>query len=211
MKSTRSCFTMGFLTHSWMDERIQREFYDRKKHENIHQLPPWLSSWGKKGFKQIRHFLLLALVWPSSHALSHEANLVLILCTVWMSVFKRILKNLVDSMHIRPALRPPNQAFPRGMYFGGFPSGHVSQCFVAMLIVYHVWGLTNVMGIALVLQTLLTFVWVVSANRHYLSQVIAGLALGAIYGFAAIAWLHSIYGPDVYRAGYGHGWSRLGF
>lgn len=194
-----------------MDGRVHKEFYDQKDHKNIHQLPEWLSNCGKKGFKYLRHLLLIAAVWPGSHALSREANMVLILCTVWMSVFKRFLKKFVDSMHIRPALRPPNQSFPRGMYFGGFPSGHVSQCFVAMLIVYHVWGLSNLMGLALLAQTLITFVWVVSANRHYLSQVIAGLSLGAVYGFAAIAWLQRVHGPETFRAGEGYGWSLFGW
>lgn len=194
-----------------MDGRIHKEFYNLREHKNIHQLPPWLSNWGKKGFKYIRQLILIAAVLPGSHEMSREANMVLILCTVWMSVFKRILKNIVDGLHIRPALRPPNQSFPRGMYFGGFPSGHVSQCFVAMLLVYHVWGLNNLMGMALLAQTLLTFVWVVSANRHYLSQVIAGLALGAIYGFAAIAWLQRIYGENTFRAGTGYGWSLFWF
>lgn len=150
-------------------------------------------------------------VWPFADPLSREANLVLIFCTVWMSVVKRFLKNFVNAMHIRPALRPPSSAYPRGMYFGGFPSGHVSQGFVAIIVVHHVWGLSNLMGILLVLQTLFTCLWVVAENRHYFSQIVAGLALGAVYGFAAISWIQRIHGPDTFQAGRGHGWALLGW
>jgi hypothetical protein len=203
-------FFFFFPFKSWMDGRIHREFYNRAEHKNIHQMPPWASNLGKKGFKYLRYLLIASAIWPFSDPLSREANLVLVICSVWMSVNKRLLKNLVNALHIRPALRPANQAFPRGMYFGGFPSGHVSQGFVAIVVVNHVWGLDNLMGVALVAQTFFTFIWVINANRHYVSQCIAGFVLGAVYGFAAIAWIQRIHGPNTFHAAYGHGWSLLG-
>jgi len=194
---------------AWMDERIHREFYNRAEHKNIHQMPPWASNLGKKGFKYLRYLLIASAIWPFSDPLSREANLVLVICSVWMSVVKRMLKNGVNMLYIRPALRPANSAFPRGMYFGGFPSGHVSQGFVAIVVVGHVWGLDNIMGMALVAQTFFTFIWVINANRHYISQCVAGFVLGAIYGYSAIAWLQRIHGENTYHAAYGHGWSLL--
>ena len=183
-------------------------FYDQPAHRNTHQ-PHWLiPELGKRGFKYIRYILVAMSLWPLLDPLSREAHLVMVICTIWMSVIKRVLKNFVNMLRIRAALRPPNEAFPRGLYFGGFPSGHVSQAFMAVVAVYYVWG-PNLLVYALICQTMLTAIWVICTNRHYVSQVIAGLCLGTVYAYASLAWVQAIYGPDIFHSRTSSCWGLL--
>lgn len=192
---------------AWADEVVHEYFYDRVQHKNIHQLPDWTYNFGKKGFKYIRYFIMALAIWPFSEPLSRDANLILVISTVWMSLVKRVLKMLVNILHIRSALRPANERFPRGLYYGGFPSGHVSQAMVGVVVVHYIWGVNNILAYALIFQLLLTTLWVVISNRHYISQVFAGTALGIVYGFAAIAWLQGTYGMNISAPA--TGWSLL--
>lgn len=166
-------------------------------------------SAGKKGFKYFKFFLFGLTAWPLMDPMSREAHFVLVLCTVWMSVVKRVLKNLANMLRMSVALRPPNEAFPRGLYFGGFPSGHVSQTFMTVVAIYYVWGAHNVLIYALLIQTLMTAAWVLSCNRHFVSQIVAGLALGVIYGLAVVSWLHSMFGPVLYHPSVPTSWGLL--
>lgn len=139
---------------------------------------------------------MFGALFPFTSPTTKEINFSLLLVSVWMSFFKRIVKKIADLLYIRPARRPPNEEFPRGIYYGGFPSGHVSQTFGGLIIVAYLWGINTAMGYAMLIQLMLTLVWVLVSNRHYVSQAVAAVAMGLLYAFAIIQCLNNVFGKE---------------
>jgi membrane-associated phospholipid phosphatase len=161
------------------DSKIHKYYYDETEHKNLHQMP-----WGIAGHLRSMTFAS-AMVLSSLSILgpTHELRETSKVFTVgyWSGI---ALKNLVKQFHFKPALRPWNEKFsPEFRSYGGFPSGHMFEAsYMAM-----VYGLQfgPLAMVPLAAYTAALFASSIISNRHYTSQAVAGVALGALYGLAA--------------------------
>jgi len=166
-----------------LNKPIHQLFYASGNHMNVHQSPRWLLKLGLKGFKYIRWMVIAGSIWHPDNKL-RALHLMIVEGSSFLSITKRIIKNLMNSYMRDTAIRPPNQFFdPKKAFYGGNPSGHICQNAFGLTIIgtqlgYHTFA-------ALLTQTLIACIVSISSNRHYLTQVIDGAALGIIYGLAA--------------------------
>jgi membrane-associated phospholipid phosphatase len=170
------------------DDTLQGKFYDAEQHKNLHQLPGWFVRPSKRGIKWFRNLSILASIWPIAADFKRDTALMFVQGSMWMSLVKRGLKMFADKKHYRGAKRPPNEHFVRGIYYGGFPSGHTLN------LLYGGFNYADAIILSLlVFHALMAVVWLVASNRHYLSQTVAGFSLGVMYAFAALAITHNEY------------------
>jgi hypothetical protein len=117
-----------------LDSPVHRFFYDSKYHKNIHQLPDRINRIAKRGLKWYRNLCMISAVLPIETEIARDTALMFVQGSMWMSLVKRGLKMLADAKHMRGARRPPNEHFIRGIYYGGFPSGHMSHSAYALTL-----------------------------------------------------------------------------
>jgi membrane-associated phospholipid phosphatase len=162
------------------DHKINRFFYDQKCHKNKRQLPQWCNHSANVIALAVPMVTLAGCaLFAQDYTLRTTAQ-VFILGLPFTWATKRILK----CFETRCCERPKNEHFP--LYpraYGGFPSGHMLEAtYMATLLGLQCgahWGIP--LGVS---ASLLGIDFLV-CNRHYLSQLIAGVALGVMYGIAA--------------------------
>lgn len=161
------------------DEKAQRPFYCPIHHRNKHQPPRALYHCADIGSGFIMGGLSLC------GFLSHEENLretaQVYLCSLPMTyAIKRTLK----TWKCDASVRPKNAHFSKHKtYYGGCPSGHMLQMAYATTLFGKRCGAK--FGVPLGLYAGFVFLDFFAGNRHTLSQLIAGSALGVVCGFAA--------------------------
>ena len=168
-----------YLSSRMIDENIHSHFYDPSCHKNIRQLPDSFT-------KAVEHLAFYGVVGLSSMAVwGPRADLRTTGRIFAVGAISGLyLKDFIKSFKSNGNLRPFNQNFsPTCRSQGGFPSGHMFEA----AYMATVFGLQYGLGawIPLSLFSGAMFVVSVNANRHYVSQVFAGAALGIIYGVAA--------------------------
>ncbi len=94
-------------------------------------------------------------------------------------------KDIIKKLDADFCLRPWHQDFcqTHKQAMGGFPSGHMAQAtYIATL-----YGMRFGPKLAIPLAFFAAGLGIVflNCNRHYLSQLVAGVGLGALYGIAA--------------------------
>ncbi|HTM06340.1 MAG TPA: phosphatase PAP2 family protein [Patescibacteria group bacterium] len=161
------------------DDKIQASFYDKHHHKNTNQLPHWTREFA-------RHITgptigLLALQGFLSKNDDFRLTSHIMLIGVPILVF---MNQFIKKMNFEICYRPWHEQFScvkRSL--GGFPSGHLSHA-VYLAVLY---GVRHGYKFALPLGCMSTFIAAtfLSCNRHYLSQLIAGVGFGAVYGLAA--------------------------
>ena len=169
-----------FLASRDFDDEVSGCFYDRKKQRNCNQLPDFVCDLAGKGV------VLPIIAFSSLSVFSRDVDLRITSSIFWKGVVsiwivKNIFKNTLECDF---CCRPPDARFCQTKkYYGGFPSGHVSEA-VYMALVY---GNQHGLELGLPLWMYAAFVAGVSldCNRHYVSQVVGGAALGILYGIAA--------------------------
>lgn len=161
------------------DEKIQCTFYDKHHHKNINQMPHWTRELARHitgptiGLLAIQGFLSK----NDDFRFTSQIMLIGVPILVFMNQF-------IKKMNFEMCYRPWHEQFScvkRSL--GGFPSGHLSHA-VYLTVLY---GVRHGYQFALPLGCMSTFIGVtfLSCNRHYLSQLIAGIGFGAVYGLAA--------------------------
>lgn len=92
-------------------------------------------------------------------------------------------KSLIKKIHWKGNRRPGHGDFARKCHWGGFPSGHMLEMTYATVL----FGLSMGPGFAIPLgiSTGIIAATFVQTNRHYISQLVAGAAIGTLFGFAA--------------------------
>jgi membrane-associated phospholipid phosphatase len=98
------------------------------------------------------------------------------------------MSNLIKKFDVhmvgKGCLRPWNEHFSSVQRArGGFPSGHLATVSYAATLYGVRFG--PKWGVPLGLLTAAVGVSFLNCNRHYISQILAGVGLGAIYGVAA--------------------------
>jgi len=169
-----------FIGARMVDRRIQDYFFCHESFKNCNQLPHWCHEVARLG-------LAIPIVALGSQAfLSHDPD--------W-AISGRILligmpfvifgKDLFKRIEIECSLRPWHDHFCKDgkRHGGGFPSGHMAEI-MYMTVLY---GIRFGPKVAIPLSIYATALGAIfiNCNRHYLSQLIAGAALGAVYACAA--------------------------
>jgi len=93
-------------------------------------------------------------------------------------------KKLIKKFKFDACLRPWNGKFDKNeRSYGGLPSGHVAEATYTAVL----YGMRFGYQLAVPLGAVTAFVGVtfLACNRHYFSQLIAGVGFGAMYALAA--------------------------
>lgn len=123
-------------------------------------------------------------MWPWESEFGREVNLLFVEGSMWMrceflslyisrysyktiycSLMKRGLKMLADKKRFKAAIRPPNEQFQRGIYYGGFPSGHLSQAGYAITLYYLAYNATFITSPVLIGKSFTAELFVLS-NKY---------------------------------------------
>lgn len=92
-------------------------------------------------------------------------------------------KKLIKQIEWKGNRRPGSADYSKKCHWGGFPSGHMLEMTYATVL----FGLSMGPGFAIPLgiSTVIIGGTFVQTNRHYISQLVAGAAIGTLFGFAA--------------------------
>lgn len=172
-------FVPFYLITRSMDENIQCNFYDASCHKNINQFPQHCHTASKVGVGVPMVFLSSLALFGWTDDIQYTGRM-----TAIGLPFVHSGKDIIKQAQAGACLRPWHQDFGRKKRSsGGFPSGHMANVtYMATL-----WGLRHGPRWAIPLSFMAAFVFAdfVNQNRHYVSQMVAGAALGVLYGVAA--------------------------
>ena len=161
------------------DNHIHSYFYDKSCHKNKCQAPQWVTE-----LARVINAPSIAIlsIWSfftkdEEFKLTGRAMLVSVPFLIYVN---QALKNFKCDL----SLRPWHEDFSREKQAsGGFPSGHVSKAtYLAVL-----YGMRFGYKFAIPFSCFAAFTGIafVASNRHYASQVVAGVGFGAAYALAA--------------------------
>lgn len=168
-----------FAIGSMADDRVQSCFYERWCHKNRHQWPPVLHGLAQYGFV-FPAFLGFGCMVSAHDIDIRYTSQVFLTCIPLVMISSDAIKRTEFNHGF---LRPWCERFSREKRaYGGFPSGHVALMSYAAFAYGLRFG--PQWGVPLGAFTALVGISFINCNRHYTSQVIAGAALGAIWGFA---------------------------
>ena len=162
-----------------IDEKLQNCFYDRHHHKNIHYIPKPCHSIAQCSIA-IPIVLLGSQAFFGSTEEMRETSKIFLLGLPFVFWTKTLIKKI----HFEANMRPWHESFDRYQRScGGFPSGHMAEATYTALVYGLRFGPRFAVPLgALALGIGATFV---VCNRHYISQIVAGAGLGAVYAFAA--------------------------
>jgi len=174
-----TAFTPFFLATRMADESIHSNFYDKKSHKNNNQMNQNFITAINKGCDLgiISLSSLAILAWNDQLRLTARIFAIGALSALYA-------KDFVKKLHIKACLRPWNEHFnAEKQSYGGFPSGHMIEASYMLTV----WGLQYGLKAAIPLGIFagLSFGVLVSSNRHYASQAVAGAGFGVAFGLAA--------------------------
>lgn len=167
-----------FVGARMIDDCIHSCFYKRSHHKNIHQIPHWAKEWARVATGPLIGILGIQAFFARDKEF-RITNQVMLLGLPFVLFANQIIKKF----EFESCWRPWNGDFDRHKRAsGGFPSGHTAQ--IAYLATLY--GLRYGPKAAIPLSILAASVGgvFVATNRHYFSQIIAGVGLGMMYGFA---------------------------
>lgn len=166
----------GFMA----DSAIHKNFYRYDCHKNINQLHS-----GFHKFCESWAVPIVASVGATCFVFSHNEDLrqtsrAFILGLPFVILVSDALKWLIK---VDICYRPFNERFYRNRSVTGFPSTHAAQITYAAVLfgmrLGPAWGIPlGILDAAIGISCL-------NDNRHFLSQYIGGMTLGALYAFAA--------------------------
>lgn len=171
--------TPFYLATRMIDEKAQSCFYDPYHHRNIHQLPHACHTVAKYGVG-------LPMVLLSSLAIfgwDQDIRITARMFAIGLP-FVQSGKDVIKKLRLNACLRPWHQDFDcHHRSSGGFPSGHIANVSYAATL----FGLRYGPRWAVPLSLFGAFVFAdfFNCNRHYLSQLVAGVGLGVIFAVAA--------------------------
>lgn len=181
-KIVSTTFPLYMLTRMFDDE-VQSCFYhghcQNLCHKNINQAPQWCSKLAQYSIS-VPIVVMFGSMFVSKTREFRTTSWVFLLGMPFVIFGKDVFKKLRFEAARRPWCEKYD-AYERS--FGGFPSGHMAE-YAYLTALY---GLRYGVKAAGPLAVASTFLGVtfLNCNRHYLSQLIAGAGIGAIFAFAA--------------------------
>lgn len=160
------------------DDRTHHRFYCPRHHHNINQCSDMWADVSECLVGASIGVLSACSFAVKSRNLQRTAQLYAItLPLTWAA------KSMIKQIHWKGNKRPGHESFSKKCHWGGFPSGHMLEMTYATVL----FGLSMGpgFGIPLALSTGIIAATFVQTNRHYISQLIAGSAIGTLFGFAA--------------------------
>lgn len=162
-----------------LDDKLQRCFYDFDKHKNINNPPGWCHDFAE-------WIVAVPMIFCGMEAVLARDDEFREACRTYFVGMPFVIsgKDLIKSLQFDSCLRPWNQKFGcECRSSGGFPSGHVAEATYAAVVFGLRYGPAAAIPLgALAVSVGATFI---ACNRHYLSQLVAGAGLGAMFGVAA--------------------------
>ena len=185
-----AAFSPFYITARFIDEDIHDKFYDPKNHKNKNQTPKFFKFMAGEGVA-VPLITVIAVSLLSPNKEKRRTGFVFLETMLSAYVAKVLIKKVFET---NASLRPLNGDFSKKRVHGGFPSGHM----VEMSIVTSLYALRfgPKWGMPLAAMSSIVFISSVNYNRHYVSQVFAGAALGTMFGVAANKFLKEERSPD---------------
>jgi membrane-associated phospholipid phosphatase len=178
LKIAAAIVPIVLATHQ-IDDEIHANFYTKESHQNIHQMPKWTRELARFVNTPIISGFGIAGLLSSNDDFRYTTHIMLLSIPILI-----YMNQLIGKMKFDINLRPWNGEFSRIKRSpGGFPSGHMAKgTYIATL-----YGMRYGYKFALPLSVATAFIGVtfLASNRHYLSQLVAGVGFGLVYGFAA--------------------------
>lgn len=195
--STESFIVIGstlpvYLAARLLDEPIQCHFFTHETHKNINQLPRWCHELVRYGIA-IPIVILGSQLFLSCDPELREAAWMLLLGIPFVIFGKDIIKKFDAEWCLRPWHEDFCKLHKQAM--GGFPSGHMAQA--AYIATLYGMRFGHMAAIPLSFFAASLGIVFLNCNRHYLSQIIAGVGLGAMYGIAANKVIDSKLAHDI--------------
>ncbi len=178
------------------DAPLHRKFYDAENHLNIHQPPTWLKNLKSDPAMAVPFIIYSLSCFTDESSLGAREVQLFLTGLVWAWGTKVVLKKFKADA----GLRPWHEEFDRHeRSHGGNPSGHTTM--VAYLATYT--GLVRGprYGIPCSLYAGLVASLMTVSNHHYISQVVAGGALGVAFGVASYTVFKELKFPENLNAG----------
>jgi len=170
----------AFVIGGMCDGALQKKFYDRKHHKNLHQASEFWQGLARFGIV-FPIFMSCAFSIDARNEDLKETSRLFLVGFPFVGYTRKLIKKLdVDREY---CLRPWHEQFSREKRaHGGFPSGHVAIATYAAALYGMRFGPRAAIPLgAYAVFTALTFV---TCNRHYISQTIAGAGLGFLFACA---------------------------
>lgn len=161
------------------DEKIQGCFFEKSTRKNKNNPPKWCSQLA-------RFSIMVPIVYLGLHAvLSHDEEMRATAQTFLLGLpFVLLTKDFIKKLEFKSNLRPFHETLsPHKRCGGGFPSGHMAEAVYTATLFGMRFGRKYAIPLSLIAGFLGTVF--IACNRHYTSQVIAGVAFGAMYAVAA--------------------------
>jgi membrane-associated phospholipid phosphatase len=168
-----------YVAARMFDEKLQSSFHRRCCQSDINQAPEWCRTVCKYGISLPIMTLAFMTIFGGNEELRTTGRVFLL-----GMPFVLWGKDLIKSFHFDANRRPWCDRFPcKERAMGGFPSGHMAEVAFMTVLYGKRFGYKAAMPLA-IFSTFLGATFL-NCNRHYLSQLIAGSALGAIFALAA--------------------------
>lgn len=177
-----ACFGVPFyLLARPVDHKIQRHFYDEILQKNKNQPSKTFAKFGMKaGVALSLPIVGLDIMSSDDRRIRRGEIFGTGMLAIWGT------KNLIKLVHTEANKRPCHERFSTSHHtrsYGGNPSGHMA--FLAYASSFWTAEKGIVVGLPMTGMTALAGALLVTSNRHYLSQVIAGAFYGVVFGLAA--------------------------
>jgi len=168
-----------FVGLRMIDEKLQRCFYDEKRHRNKNKPPKWCEAVAKFSIS-------VPIVFLGSDALFAKDEEFRKTGRIYLTGMPFVIwtKDLIKRLRFEACLRPWHEDFScEKRSLGGFPSGHVAEATYTAVL----YGMRFGPRYAVPLGAAAVVVGSIflACNRHYASQLIAGAGFGAMYAVAA--------------------------
>lgn len=180
-----------YVATRMIDEKIQTCFYDRQYHKNKNQMPGWCHDAAEWSIGVPIVFFGLQAFLSRDEELRETSKLFLVGMpfVIWT-------KDAIKKIRFKACLRPWNENFDcKKRSMGGFPSGHMAEATYAAVFFGMRYGPRYAIPLGLLAAGVgATFL---SCNRHYASQLVAGVGFGAMFAVAASKVVDCKLGKDV--------------
>lgn len=166
------------IASGMIDKSVHECFYCEDHHKNLHQVPKFFHTLADATIDVLAAYSLCSYLFSNDQHLRETSRMFMIGLpfVMWVSdLFKAAMKTEIG-------YRPWNEQFSK-RHVTGFPSTHASQIAYATVLFGKQFGMPYAFPLA-VMTAFIGFSRI-SGNNHFLSQYVAGIGLGAIYGYAA--------------------------
>ena len=171
--------TPFFIGARMIDDKLSNCFFDHKNKKNRNEPAQWCKEVARLSIGVPIALLGIQAFFSGNKDLQMTGQVFLT-----GMPFVLLAKDIIKKLDFDLCKRPYHEKFAKEQrQYGGFPSGHLAEA-TYMAVLY---GMRYGPNAAIPLGGVAAFVAVIflSSNRHYLSQMIAGAAFGAMYALSA--------------------------